>query len=118
MWLVDCGRQAPDQVHAAGLSWHRIAGQIVTHVHGDHTGGLEDFAFELLLFLRRLGCSGFVWFLNFSFHQGAISNCTCRLWYNAIIFCGYVQIAARPRGCGWYGVIWFGRALRTLNYKA
>lgn len=45
-WLIDCGRQAPDQLHAVGLSWHDVHGQIVTHVHGDHTYGLEDFAFS------------------------------------------------------------------------
>jgi ribonuclease BN (tRNA processing enzyme) len=46
LWLVDCGRQAPDQVHAAGLNWHAIDGQLVTHSHGDHIYGLEDFAFS------------------------------------------------------------------------
>lgn len=45
-WLIDCGRQAPDQLHAAGVSWHAIDGQIITHVHGDHIYGLEDFAFS------------------------------------------------------------------------
>lgn len=44
-WLVDCGRQAPDQLEAAGLNWHGIEGQIITHHHGDHSYGLEDFAF-------------------------------------------------------------------------
>ena len=44
-WLIDCGRQAPDQLHAAGYAWHDITGQIITHVHGDHVYGLEDFAF-------------------------------------------------------------------------
>lgn len=44
-WLIDCGRQAPDQLHDAGIVWHDITGQIVTHVHGDHVYGLEDFAF-------------------------------------------------------------------------
>jgi ribonuclease BN (tRNA processing enzyme) len=44
-WLIDCGRQAPDQLYAAGFSWHDIHGQLVTHVHGDHVYGLEDFAF-------------------------------------------------------------------------
>ena len=44
-WLIDCGRQAPDQLVAAGISWYDIAGQIITHVHGDHVYGLEDFAF-------------------------------------------------------------------------
>jgi ribonuclease BN (tRNA processing enzyme) len=45
LWLIDCGRQAPDQLAAAGISWHDITGQIVTHVHGDHIFGMEDFAF-------------------------------------------------------------------------
>ncbi|MCB9568371.1 MAG: MBL fold metallo-hydrolase [Myxococcales bacterium] len=44
-WLIDCGRQAPDQIHAAGMRWHDFEGQIITHVHGDHVFGLEDFAF-------------------------------------------------------------------------
>jgi ribonuclease BN (tRNA processing enzyme) len=44
-WLIDCGRQAPEQLAHAGLSWHDITGQLVTHVHGDHVYGLEEFAF-------------------------------------------------------------------------
>jgi len=44
-WLIDCGRQAPEQLTSAGLGWHDIAGQLVTHVHGDHVFGLEEFAF-------------------------------------------------------------------------
>ena len=44
-WLIDCGRQAPEQLAAAGLGWHQITGQLVTHVHGDHVFGLEEFAF-------------------------------------------------------------------------
>jgi ribonuclease BN (tRNA processing enzyme) len=43
-WLIDCGRQAPDQISAAGITWHQLRGQIITHVHGDHIFGLEDFA--------------------------------------------------------------------------
>jgi ribonuclease BN (tRNA processing enzyme) len=44
-WLIDCGRQAPDQLHGAGIAWHDLSGQLVTHVHGDHVYGLEEFAF-------------------------------------------------------------------------
>jgi ribonuclease BN (tRNA processing enzyme) len=44
-WLLDCGRQAPEQLWHAGLGWHQIRGQLVTHVHGDHVFGLEEFAF-------------------------------------------------------------------------
>jgi ribonuclease BN (tRNA processing enzyme) len=49
-WLIDCGRQAPDQLAAAGVSWHDVTGQIITHVHGDHVFGLEDFAFSRFFF--------------------------------------------------------------------
>lgn len=45
-WLIDCGRQAPEQLALAGLDWDDIAGQLVTHVHGDHVYGLEEFAFR------------------------------------------------------------------------
>ncbi len=44
-WLIDCGRQAPEQLAGAGLGWHDITGQLVTHAHGDHVYGLEEFAF-------------------------------------------------------------------------
>jgi ribonuclease BN (tRNA processing enzyme) len=44
-WLIDCGRQAPEQLASAGLCWHDVTGQLVTHVHGDHVFGLEEFAF-------------------------------------------------------------------------
>jgi ribonuclease BN (tRNA processing enzyme) len=44
-WLIDCGRQAPEQLASAGLGWHQLDGQLITHVHGDHVYGLEEFAF-------------------------------------------------------------------------
>lgn len=44
-WLLDCGRQAPEQLDQARLSWHDIDGQLITHAHGDHIYGLEEFAF-------------------------------------------------------------------------
>jgi ribonuclease BN (tRNA processing enzyme) len=53
LWLIDCGRQAPDQLWATGLDWHHIGGQIITHVHGDHVYGLEDFAFMRFYESRR-----------------------------------------------------------------
>jgi ribonuclease BN (tRNA processing enzyme) len=51
-WLIDCGRQAPEQLASVGLGWHQLDGQLVTHVHGDHVFGLEEFAFV------RYYCSG------------------------------------------------------------
>lgn len=52
-WLIDCGRQAPDQLSRAGMTWWDITGQIITHVHGDHAYGLEDFAL-----MRYYGSAG------------------------------------------------------------
>jgi len=43
-WLIDCGRQAPDQMSKRGLNWWDVHGQILTHVHGDHAYGMEDLA--------------------------------------------------------------------------
>lgn len=54
LWLIDCGRQAPDQLWASELDWHQITGQIITHVHGDHIFGLEDFAFQRYYDSRQL----------------------------------------------------------------
>ncbi len=52
-WLIDCGRQAPEQLHGAGIGWHQLDGQLVTHVHGDHVFGLEEFA--LVRYYQRQG---------------------------------------------------------------
>lgn len=52
-WLIDCGRQAPEQLRSAGLDWHQLDGQLVTHVHGDHVYGLEEFS--MVRFYRSAG---------------------------------------------------------------
>ena len=54
-WLIDCGRQAPEQLERAQLDWHDLAGQLVTHVHGDHVYGLEEFAFVRYYESRHAG---------------------------------------------------------------
>lgn len=53
LWLIDCGRQAPDQLADAGICWHDVAGQVITHVHGDHVYGLEEFAFVRFFYGHR-----------------------------------------------------------------
>lgn len=52
-WLIDCGRQAPEQLHDVGISWHSLAGLLVTHVHGDHIYGVEELAFTRFFYRRE-----------------------------------------------------------------
>ncbi|MEF2964599.1 MBL fold metallo-hydrolase [Paenibacillus sp. M1] len=45
--LIDCGITAPLALHQTGVSLDKIDAVLVTHIHGDHVGGLEEFAFRM-----------------------------------------------------------------------
>ncbi|MBC8080847.1 MAG: ribonuclease Z [Gorillibacterium sp.] len=45
--LVDCGITAPRVLHEIGMELDRIDGILITHLHGDHVGGLEELAFRM-----------------------------------------------------------------------
>lgn len=45
--LIDCGITAPLAMHQLGLSPEKIDAVLITHTHGDHVGGLEEFAFRM-----------------------------------------------------------------------
>lgn len=44
--LVDCGITAPLALHHLGKQLEDIDGILITHMHADHTGGLEEFAYR------------------------------------------------------------------------
>ncbi|GIQ69285.1 ribonuclease Z [Xylanibacillus composti] len=43
--LIDCGITAPMALHEAGRAFQQLDGILVTHLHADHIGGLEEAAF-------------------------------------------------------------------------
>lgn len=45
--LIDCGATAPRALHSLGIPMDSIDGILITHIHADHVGGLEEFAFRL-----------------------------------------------------------------------
>lgn len=45
--LIDCGNTASLALHELGVSPDRIDAVLITHIHGDHVGGLEEFAFYM-----------------------------------------------------------------------
>lgn len=51
--LVDCGITAPWSLYKLGLSMDELDGVLITHLHGDHVGGLEELAFQFTYRFRR-----------------------------------------------------------------
>jgi len=45
--LIDCGITAPTALHQIGKTPDEIDAILITHIHGDHVGGLEEFAFRM-----------------------------------------------------------------------
>ncbi|MEW9697906.1 MBL fold metallo-hydrolase [Paenibacillus sp. SI8] len=46
--LIDCGSNVPQSLHELGISPDHIDGIVISHIHADHVGGLEEIAFRLL----------------------------------------------------------------------
>ncbi len=45
--LVDCGITAPRALHELGYGFNDLHAVLITHIHADHIGGLEEFAFQM-----------------------------------------------------------------------
>jgi len=51
--LVDCGITAPKALHDLGFSFNDLAAVLITHIHADHMGGLEELAFQMKFLYGR-----------------------------------------------------------------
>ncbi|MFC4602048.1 MBL fold metallo-hydrolase [Cohnella hongkongensis] len=45
--MVDCGITAPRALHELGYGFNDLHAVLITHIHADHIGGLEEFAFQM-----------------------------------------------------------------------
>jgi phosphoribosyl 1,2-cyclic phosphodiesterase len=45
--MLDCGITAPAALYRLGKTFADIDAVLITHIHADHVGGLEEFAFQM-----------------------------------------------------------------------
>ncbi|WP_438446669.1 MBL fold metallo-hydrolase [Gorillibacterium sp. sgz5001074] len=51
--LVDCGVTAPRALHQMGIPFDEINGIFISHLHADHVGGLEEYAFQMYYVYKK-----------------------------------------------------------------
>jgi ribonuclease BN (tRNA processing enzyme) len=51
--LVDCGTTAPRSLFELQIPFNKIDAVLITHLHADHIGGLEELAFQLTYVYRH-----------------------------------------------------------------
>ncbi|MDQ6420888.1 MBL fold metallo-hydrolase [Paenibacillus sp. LHD-117] len=51
--LVDCGITLPKALHDQNISFSELDAVLISHIHGDHVGGLEELAFQMMFKFGR-----------------------------------------------------------------
>ncbi|MBP1156169.1 MULTISPECIES: MBL fold metallo-hydrolase [unclassified Paenibacillus] len=51
--LIDCGITAPRALYELGIPLDRIDAVLISHIHADHVGGLEELAFQYMYVFKR-----------------------------------------------------------------
>lgn len=51
--MIDCGTTAPRALFELGIGFDTIDAILISHIHADHVGGLEEFAFQCKFKYRR-----------------------------------------------------------------
>ncbi|ALS21480.1 MULTISPECIES: MBL fold metallo-hydrolase [Paenibacillus] len=51
--LIDCGITAPRALYELGIPLDRIDAVLISHIHADHVGGLEELAFQYRYVFKR-----------------------------------------------------------------
>ena len=51
--LIDCGVTAPLALHQLNKSFADVDAVLITHIHADHVGGLEELAFKMKFTFQR-----------------------------------------------------------------
>ncbi len=51
--MIDCGTTAPTSLYKLGKPIQDIDAVLITHIHADHIGGLEEYAFRMKFEIKR-----------------------------------------------------------------
>lgn len=51
--MIDCGITAPLAMHELNKPMNEVDGLLITHLHADHVGGIEELAFQLKYVYQR-----------------------------------------------------------------
>lgn len=51
--MLDCGITAPRALYDLGKSFDEIDALLITHIHADHVGGMEEFAYQMKFIYKR-----------------------------------------------------------------